>query len=180
MRILAAFFWIGFTACAASADDSVAASGPDADVQAAVTAFQDWTKAFMEERYSDQWGLVHDRIQTWYPKKRWRRMMSRSVRKNGRLIEARITKASRVTPEELPCTEMGHCYRRGMTLVVLLLATQYETASPAQPEYVIMTKGDRGWYFGGGTFPGLPAGETIVILDRKDERRYRANVDEIQ
>jgi len=180
MRIMAAFIWISITTCAAAADEGVGAPDSDEGVRAAVAAFQGWSKAFMEERYSDQWGLVHERIQTWYPKKRWRRMMSRSVRKNGRLIEARITKVSRVTPEDLPCTEMGHCYRRGMTLVILLLATQYETASPAQPEYVIMTKGDRGWYFGGGTFPGLPAGETIVILDRKDERRYRSNIDEIQ
>jgi len=68
---------------------------------------------------------------------------------------------------------MGHCFRKDVQYVFILLRSTYETAAPAQPEFVVMAKSEEGWKFGGGTFPDTPMGETSVILDRKDEHRYR-------
>jgi hypothetical protein len=36
-----------------------------------------------------------------------------------------------------------------------------------------MANSPQGWSFGGGTFLNKPFGETWIILDRKDERRYQ-------
>jgi hypothetical protein len=68
---------------------------------------------------------------------------------------------------------MGHCYRKDVQYVFILLRSTYAKAAPAQPEYVVMAKSEEGWKFGGGTFPDTPMGETSSILNRKDEHRYR-------
>lgn len=146
------------------------------EVKKAVSVFRDWTAAYLDKRYLDQWKLTHPRIQRWHHKKRWRRTMSRASSKNGRLLNVEIKSVAPVDARKLPCTEMNHCYRKDMQVVIILLSTKYENAKPAQPEFVVMANSDQGWRYGGGTFPGRPSGETIVILDRKDELRYKPGV----
>jgi len=147
------------------------------EVKDAVRVFLDWTNAYREGRYTDQWRLTHPRIQRWHHRKRWRRTMSKGHAKAGDLLSVDVTKAGPVDARQLPCTELRHCYRKDMQVVLILLHTRYEKAEPVQPEYVIMANSDDGWKFGGGTFPALPAGETMVILDRKDEARYGPKVE---
>lgn len=148
----------------------------DEEVEKAVAVFQEWTTAYQEGRYLDQWKLTHPRIQRWHHKKRWRRTMAKGKARNGELRKVDIQTVGPVDARKLPCTEMRHCYRKDMQVVVIVLATAYEKAEPAQPEFVVMANSDDGWRYGGGTFPGRPSGETMIILDRKDERRYEPRV----
>ncbi len=145
-------------------------------VEEALAVFMDWTAAYQNGDYLAQWRLTHPRIRRWHNKKRWKKSMRHGVRKNGTLESFRVIKASPIEATRLPCTEMGHCYRKDMQVVIILLDTTYEKTHPNQPEYVVVANSDEGWRFGGGTFPGLPAGETMVILDRKDESRYAPRI----
>jgi hypothetical protein len=77
---------------------------------------------------------------------------------------------------ELPCTEMGHCYREQVSYVLALIQTRYAQATPAQPEYCVAAYSSEGWRFGGGTILNRPLGETAVILSTQDERRYTRQV----
>lgn len=177
MKGLLVSLWCLLAATPAAAID-IPPLATEAEVKDAVKVFLEWTQAYKERRYLDQWKLTHPRIQRWHHKKRWRRTMSKGRARAGDLLSADVTKAGPVDARQLPCTEMRHCYRKDIQVVIILLTTKYEKAEPAQPEYVIMANSDDGWKFGGGTFPALPAGETIVILDRKDEARYdRPSVD---
>ncbi|SDD39781.1 hypothetical protein [Kordiimonas lacus] len=179
MKGLLLSFWFLLVASPAAAIE-VPPLASEAEVKEAVQVFLDWTKAYEEGRYLDQWKLTHPRIQRWHHKKRWRRTMSKGRSRSGDLLAANITTAGPVDARKLPCTEMRHCYRKDMQVVIIFLETKYEKAEPQQPEYVMMAKSEDGWKFGGGTFPALPAGETIVILDRKDEARYERPGVEVQ
>ncbi len=176
MKGLLISLWCLFGASPVAAIDIPPLAGEE-EVKKAVQVFIDWTTAYQEGRYMDQWRLTHPRIQRWHHRKRWRRTMSKGRAHAGRLLSVDVTSAGPVDARQLPCTEMRHCYRKDMQVVVIMLSTVYEKATPAQPEYVIMANSDNGWKFGGGTFPALPAGETMVILDRKDEARYRPKVE---
>jgi hypothetical protein len=98
--------------------------------------------------------------------------MTKARRKDGALTGYAIQAAAPIDAAKLPCTEMGHCYRRGIQYILFIISSTYEKAAPAQPEYVAMSESDKGWRFGGGTFPNRPLGETAVILTEADERRY--------
>lgn len=69
---------------------------------------------------------------------------------------------------------MGHCYRKGVTYAVFILQTVYALKPVAQPEFAVMSLSDEGWRFAGGTFPATAMGETGVLLDGLDEKRFLA------
>ena len=133
-------------------------------------AFDEWISAYQEKDYGAQWRLIHPRIRTWYDKKRWRNAMKLSKRKGGELITIKKDRLEAIPAGEIPCTEMGHCYRKDMQTVVIITTIEYgKPPSPVQ-EYAIMANSDEGWRWGGGTILKLPMGETVVILNRRDER----------
>ena len=133
-------------------------------------AFDEWISAYQEKDYGTQWRLIHPRIRTWYDKKRWRNAMKLSQRKGGELIAVKKDRLEAIPAGEIPCTEMGHCYRKDMQTVVIITTIEYgKPPSPVQ-EYAIMANSDEGWRWGGGTILKLPMGETVVILNRRDER----------
>jgi hypothetical protein len=144
-----------------------------ADVEEALQVLAQWTAAYQAEDYNAQWRLTDPRIRRWWHQKRWRKAMVKARRKDGKLTAYEVEVADAIDAEKLPCTEMRHCYRRGVQYVVVILRTTYEKAAPGQPEYAAMAKSDEGWRFGGGTFPNRPLGETAVILTESDERLYR-------
>jgi hypothetical protein len=132
--------------------------------------FDEWVSAYQAKDYGAQWRLIHPRIRTWYDKKRWRNAMKLSQRKGGELMVIKKDRIEAIPAEEIPCTEMGHCYRKDMQTVVIITTIEYgEPPSPVQ-EYAIMANSDEGWRWGGGTILKLPMGETVVILNRRDER----------
>ena len=132
--------------------------------------FDEWLSAYQAKDYGAQWSLIHPRIRTWYNKKRWRNAMKMSQRKGGELMAIKKDRIEAVPVEEIPCTEMGHCYRKDMQTVVIITTIEYgEPPSPVQ-EYAIMANSYEGWRWGGGTILKLPMGETVVILNRRDER----------
>ena len=145
----------------------------DDQVQHAVTQFQKWTNFYQEESYFQQFGLVHPRIQHYKNYKRWKKAMSKSLDTNGALLEYEIIGLSAIHPADIPCTEMGHCYRKDMQTVIIIVNSRYEKIGVKNKEYIIMTNSDKGWLFGGGTFLNVPFGETMGILDRADEQRYK-------
>jgi len=73
---------------------------------------------------------------------------------------------------KIPCTEMRHCYRKDIQVVLIIMNSLYKIIGEKEKEYVVMANSSHGWRFGGGTFLNIPFGETMTILDRKDERRY--------
>ena len=139
----------------------------------ALKVFQEWTKAFQAGDYEAQWYKTHHRIRFWQRKSKWARKMKASVAKTGALISFQITGSTPVTAAQLPCTEQGHCFRRHIQYHLFMVKSEYAGETPPQPEFVVMAKSKEGWRFGGGTFPNRPMGETSVILDKKDEARYR-------
>ena len=144
------------------------------DGTAARQALLAWTEAFRSGEYARQWELTHPRIRYWQHKNKWARKMRASVARTGKLVSYEITGSAPVTAEQLPCTEQGHCFRRHIEYHMFTIKSEYSGETPPQPEFVVMAKSDEGWRFGGGSFPNRPMGETSVILDRKDEARYRA------
>jgi hypothetical protein len=142
------------------------------DVEAAQTVLIEWISAYQEGQYNVQWSKTDPRIRRWHPKQRWRSWMRKAKKRNGRITSVKIYAKQPVHAKQLPCTEQGHCYRKDVPVILFMMRTQYEKASPSQPEYVVMAKSKEGWKFGGGTFPNRPLGETAIILDRKDELRY--------
>ncbi|NVJ96957.1 MAG: hypothetical protein HWE25_02330 [Alphaproteobacteria bacterium] len=141
-------------------------------IEEAVSVFTDWARAWESKDYNAQWALTHPRIQRWHHIRRWRDTMRKGRARSGDLTAFEVTNVAPVHATQIPCTEQGHCYRKDMQVVLILLKTGYARVDAKQPEYVIMANSEEGWRFGGGTFPALPLGETMVILDRKDERRY--------
>lgn len=150
------------------------------DVEEATGVLMKWTAAYQAQDYDTQWSLTDPRNRRWWDRKRWRKAMTKARRQDGALTSYAIQHASPIDAANLPCTEMGHCYRRGVQYVIFFIASAYEKAAPGQPEYVAMSKSDEGWRFGGGTFPNRPLGETAVILTESDERRYRPDVSGIR
>lgn len=175
--MVAACVWAGLSACA-SAPDAAPAVPPLAsaeEVSAALEAFQAWSAAYQSGDYNAQFALTHPLIRQWGDATAWRRLMRDAARRNGALVSLELEGAGPLSASDVPCTEMGHCYRRDMQVVMIVLRTRYERADPAQPEYVVMANSDEGWRFGGGTFPNRPRGETMAILDRADEARIRVD-----
>lgn len=139
-------------------------------IAAAERVFDEWILAYQAQDFETQWRLVHPRVRTWYDKKRWRNAMKMSQRKGGELVVIKKDRIEAIPVEEIPCTEMGHCYRKDMQTVVIVTTIEYgKPPSPVQ-EYAIMANSDEGWRWGGGTILKLPMGETVVILNRRDER----------
>lgn len=162
----------------ARADDVPLAT--TADVDEALKILDQWIAAYQAEDYSAQWRLTDPRIRRWWYEDRWRKGMRKARRRDGKLLTVDVQAGDPIAAEKLPCTEMRHCYRRGVQYVVFVLRTTYEKASPGQPEYVAMAKSDEGWRFGGGTFPNRPLGETAVIMTESDESRYRPDTSAIR
>ena len=163
---------------------SAIASGKDYEIPPLATAdevatatkvFEEWTAAYQRADYQAQYDLVHPRIQKYKTKKMLKKAMTKSLRKNGTLSAYDITFVSAIAAEKIPCTEMGHCYRKDMQVVIIVLNSHYEKIGEMDKEYVLMANSDHGWRFGGGTFLNRPFGETMSILDRMDEKRYEYN-----
>ncbi len=139
----------------------------------ALDAFKAWAEANRNGDYEQVWKLTDPRIRRWHDQRRWKKRMKSAHAKSGAIVSYDIEGISPVTASQLPCTEMGHCFRPGIQYVFFLIRSTYEKATPPQPEFAVMAKSEEGWKFGGGTFPDTPMGETSVILDRKDEEKYR-------
>tara|TARA_R110002096_G_scaffold302466_3_gene497381 strand:- start:183 stop:725 length:543 start_codon:yes stop_codon:yes gene_type:complete len=146
------------------------------EVPAALKAFEKWTGAFLAKDYKTQRAMTHPRIIRWYDKNRWKKLRNNS-KQNGDIVSVKVEKAVSIAPEKIPCTEQGHCYRKNIPVLMFLLQTEYTKNTPPQPEYVVMARSDKGWLFGGGTFPNRPMGETLLIMNQKDVDKYtfRAN-----
>jgi hypothetical protein len=145
------------------------------EVANALQAFKQWTALYQDKDYQAQYLLVHPRIQKYKTPKMWKKAMHKSQRRNGRLDAYDIYFVSAVPAEKIPCTEMGHCYRKDMQVVMIVLNSRYEKIGAMDKEYVLMARSGDDWFFGGGTFPNRPFGETMGILDRRDEKRYEYN-----
>ena len=148
-------------------------SASSADLEAALQSMKDWVAAYQVGDYLSQWRLTDPRIRYWFDRRRWRDKMKRARRQDGALVTYTITAYSPASSTELPCTEMGHCFREGVDYVIALMETRYEKAAPAQPEFFVAARSEEGWRFGGGTILNRPLGETAVIMTVQDERRYK-------
>ncbi|MFT5351969.1 MAG: hypothetical protein ACI9MF_002795, partial [Gammaproteobacteria bacterium] len=142
------------------------------EVEQALKIFGRWIQNYQVSDYARQYELVHPLIQHYKTREKWKKAMRKSQRKNGELLAYEILAAGASTPEEIPCTEMGHCYRKGIEVVLIIINSTYQKIGAKPKEYVVMAKSRQGWRFGGGTFLNIPFGETMTILDRRDERRY--------
>lgn len=174
---VAAGMWASLSACATAPGPGLAVpplADPD-QVSEALAVFQAWNEAYQSGDYNAQYALTHPLIRQWGDATAWRRMMRDAVRRNGELVAIELEGAGPLHASDVPCTEMRHCYRRDMQVVMIVLRTRYERAEPQQPEYVVMANSEEGWRFGGGTFPNRPRGETMAILDRADEARIRVD-----
>lgn len=150
------------------------------DMETARNVLEEWTEAYKNRKFSQQWRLTDYRIRRWHDKKRWWGWMRRASRRSGKLVSYSIDRIVPLHATQVPCTEQGHCFRKDVQVIIITIKSRYEKAKPPQPEYVVMAKSPEGWRFGGGTFPNRPLGETAVILDRKDEARYRPDLNLIQ
>jgi len=99
--------------------------------------------------------------------------MRKSIRVNGTLDSYDILAVSAIKPKDLPCSEMGHCYRKDMQVVIIIVNSNYSKIGDMNKEFILMANSENGWMFGGGTFLNTPGGETGGILDRKDERKFK-------
>jgi hypothetical protein len=144
----------------------------DEQVKEALGQFQNWTSLYQKKNYLEQYELVHPRIQRYKNYSVWKKAMNKSQHTNGALLEYRVVALGALTTDKIPCTEMGHCYRKDMQTVMIVVNSTYEKIGEKSKEYVIMTNSDQGWLFGGGTFLNIPFGETMGILDRTDEKKY--------
>jgi hypothetical protein len=142
------------------------------EIRKAVETFNTWANFYQRKDYRNHYKLAHPRIKKWKDKKKWHKWMKTNYRKIGPLESYEIVAVAPVTPGVIPCTEMGHCYRRGMQVVMIILTSRYGKIDKPLKEYAVKTNSQQGWRFGGGTFLNRPFGETMLILDRKDERRY--------
>lgn len=141
---------------------------------AAHDQFSAFVQAYRTSDYRSQWSMVDPRMRHWFPIDRWRAAMVAGRRRHGELVRTEIVAVEAVSAEQLPCTEMGHCFRRGVPYVLLVLKTVYAGKKVPQPEFAVMARSDEGWRFAGGTFPATSLGETAVLLDEVDEAKYRA------
>lgn len=136
--------------------------------------FREFVTAYRGEEYLAQWRIVDPRKRYWVRADRWRKSMQRSRRRHGALVDLSVTHVLPIDAEQIPCTEMGHCFRKGVTYVLLMLRTRYERKQVPQPEFAVMSLSVEGWRWAGGTFPATALGETAVLLDDADERKFRA------
>lgn len=146
-------------------------------VAAARTVFDEWIEAYQTGEYETQWLLNDPRKRYWVKEDRWSKAMRRSARRRGDIAEYDIYASFPVEAEQIPCTEQGHCFRKGVEYVMFLIRSRYEGRNqPPQPEFAVMSMSEEGWRYAGGTFPFHPMGETSVLLDERDEARYRNHV----
>jgi len=159
---------------------SVCAKEPDLatsdEIEAAKESLIQWTTAYQAGDYREQWRLTDARIRHWFDKKRWKDRMTKAARRDGALKSYSIESYAPARAADLPCTELGHCFRPGVKYVVFIIRSEYDRATPAQPEFAVMAQSEDDWLFGGGTFPNRPLGETAVIMTTQDELRYRPGV----
>lgn len=142
-------------------------------VEQAYSVFKEWTELYQQEEYAKQHKLNHPRTGT--PKRLWIKLHAKSTRKNGKLISYDTLAVSALHTSQLPCTEMGHCYRKDMQVVIIFVNSHYENIGDKNKEFIIMANHRDGWGWGGGTFLNRPFGESIVIMDRADVNKYKRN-----
>ena len=172
----ALFIFIAAAFCASSAHAKEPDLATPDEIEAAKDQLVQWTTAFQAGDYRTQWRLTDARIRHWHDRKRWKGRMTKAARRDGALLSHEIEAAAPASAEDLPCTEMGHCFRKGVKYVIFVIRSDYEIAEPAQPEFAVMAHSDEGWRFGGGSFLNRPMGETSVIMTVQDERRYKPSV----
>ena len=162
-------------ALAFGGDRAVADEPPLATEEEVIEAYgtlRDWIEAFRSRDYRAQWLLTDSRIRRWHNRSRWRNWMREARKRNGDLLSYAPESGAPVLAEQIPCTEQGHCFRRGVQYIIYIMRTEYEKVEPPQPEFAVMAKSDEGWRFGGGTILNRPMGETSVIMTVQDEARY--------
>lgn len=169
---IALYFCVALLATSAWAIDEPPLA-TEQEAAEAYESFKSWAAAFRARDYDEAWRLTDPRIRQWFDDKRWKKRVKRAQEKSGEILGYEVEAIAPVSAAQLPCTEMGHCFRQGVQYVFILVRSTYKKATPQQPEYVVMAKSEEGWKFGGGTFPDTPMGETSVILNRKDESRFR-------
>lgn len=150
-------------------------SATAADIAEAREALLQWTEAYRTEDYQTQWGLTDAAIRRWWGLHRWIGGMRTARGRNGALLEYAVRGEQALAAESLPCTEQRHCYHPDIDYVAFLVETRYEIATPPQPEYAAMAWSEEGWRFGGGTLLNRPLGETAVIMNERDERRFTSS-----
>jgi len=140
------------------------------EVEEAYARLGDWVEAHRTGDNITQRDLTDPRIRAWRPMRTWRRMMNSARRRDGDLLSIDVVGFAPIHAEDIPCTEMDHCHREGVRYVIFFLETEYERASPQQPEYALMAESNEGWRFAGGSFPNRPMLETMAIMTEEDER----------
>jgi len=175
IRYLSGLIALAFFVAPVSASQryTVAELATAEQVQQAFKVFEQWTQFYQQKHYYKQHDLVHPRIQTYWDKHRWKKIMRKSQRKNGALESYEILAISPIKPANIPCTEMGHCYRKDMQVVIIIVNSHYKKIGDMNKEYILMANSADGWRWGGGTFLNTPGGETAGILDRNDVKRYQ-------
>ncbi len=98
----------------------------DEQVKEAFARFQTWTSLYQQKNYLEQYELVHPRIQRYKNFSTWKKAMRKSQGKNGALLDYELVALSAITPDRIPCTEMGHCYRKDMQTVMIIVDSRYE------------------------------------------------------
>lgn len=152
----------------------IAAEPLEAPPSQATASMMAFVELYQNRDFASQWRLVDPRMRYWIDLSRWTKAMVQGQRRHGDLRAFDLVAARSVKAEQLPCTEMGHCYRRNVSYALFIVRTRYSRKDVAQPEFIVMAQSDEGWRFAGGTFPGTPMGETAVLLDEADEAKYRA------
>ena len=102
--------------------------------------------------------------------------MKKAARRDGALENYPIDSATPIPAADIPCTELGRCFRKDLKYALFAIRSEYQSATPAQPEFAVMTMSDEGWRFGGGSFLNRPLGQIAVIMTVQDERRYKPAV----
>jgi hypothetical protein len=168
---------LSFISAGAGAHESTGGTGAEVTPAAQIDAesrFREFVSAYQGKEYLAQWRIVDPRKRYWVRADRWRKSMQQSRRRHGALVDLSVTHVLPVDAEQIPCTEMGHCFRKGVTYVLLMLRSRYERKQVPQPEFAVMSMSEEGWRWAGGTFPATALGETAVLLDDADEKRFRA------
>lgn len=179
LRIRRAFI-VAVSSCVAvnaGAHEAKGIAGPPVEREAQAGAeiqFREFATAYQAGDFLAQWRMVDPRMRYWVKTDRWRKSMLQSRRRQGALVELTVTHALPVDAKQIPCTELGHCFRKGVPYVLLMLRTRYERKQVPQPEFAVMSMSDEGWRWAGGTFPATALGETAVLLDEADDRKFRS------
>lgn len=147
------------------------------ELETAIAVFEQWISYYQASDYRAQWKLNDPRNRRYIGEKSWRVAVRKSARKLGQIMALKLVAADFISAEDLPCTEMKHCYRRKVEYIALIIDASYEHLDGSQRELAVMSKSHEGWRVGGGSVLQRPLGESMVVLNHQDEQFYKLKFD---